>query len=90
MYILLLTFQWRGGYRGFPQTLTFLQINAQILGVDGRELPWEGSNRAAAEEQLGSLAEPVLGLLQRNPEDRWTLERFCAVVYPRCGGHVHQ
>ena len=60
-----------------------LQINAQIVGSGGRELPWEGANRAAAVEQLGALAEPILGLLQRNPQARWTLQRFCNAIYPR-------
>lgn len=59
-----------------------VQVTDQITGSYSAQLPWEKpGQREAVLKALGVLADPVLGLLRRDPAERtpaWDFCRTCA------------
>lgn len=54
-----------------------VQVMDRIEGVQGLQLPWEGTLSPAVRTQLGIFRSSVLKLLARDPDERPSLEEFC-------------
>lgn len=59
-------------------------MKARLLGH--LHLPWEGQLRPDVKRKLGAFQEPVLRLLQREPSQRMTMNKFhtsCTKLFDR-------
>lgn len=60
------------------QAVASVQVTDKITGSYGAQLPWEKKGQKEdILKALGVLAEPVLGLLRREPEQRTPAADFC-------------
>lgn len=55
-----------------------MQVMDRIEGVNGMELPWEGTSLTPDNRrQLGIFKATMLTLLSRDPVNRPSMEQFC-------------
>lgn len=64
-----------------------VQVRQQLRGE--AELPWEGDRLAPdLRRRLGTLKVPVLGMLHRDPAQRWTCEQFWRALHAVFSGQT--
>lgn len=55
----------------------WVQVMARIEGVNGLQLPWEGTLSPKLRRRLGIFRDVLLHLLARDPEQRPSMKQFC-------------